>query len=216
VGVPSGPIVNQRCATLVRYARAVGVLYLAALIVGAGTLLLQLFGSGDADAGQDLDHAAADADADAGGGHAHGVSGFVPIFLSLRFWTFGLLAFGLVGTLLHFLNLAPALLVAALALVMGFGSGLLASWVFRALSRSESSSGARGDDAVGQVGRVLVPCKSGHPGKVRVELRGQTLDFLATTDEASIDRGELVLVEEMRAHVAHVSRAPRDFLPPKP
>ena len=81
-----------------RYARAVGVLYLAALIVGAGTLLLQLFGSGDADAGQDLDHAAADADADAdaGGGHAHGVSGFVPIFLSLRFWTFGLLAFGLV------------------------------------------------------------------------------------------------------------------------
>jgi membrane protein implicated in regulation of membrane protease activity len=179
-------------------------------------LLLQLVGSGEADAdtdagGHDVDH-----DADAGGTHPHASGDFLPIFLSLRFWTFGLLAFGMVGALLHFFGLMPPLVVAVLAVAMGLASGTLASWVFRALARSEVSSGARGDDAVGHVGRVLLPCEKERPGKIRVELRGQTLDFLASTDEAHIDAGELVLVEEVRDHVMHVSRAPRDFLPPKP
>src|SRR5262245_29149243 len=79
-----------------------GIVYLAALILGGGTILLQLLAGGDG-------HDGADADGDHGdqGGHGgHGDAGLVPIFLSLRFWTFGLLGFGLAGSLLHYLGLA--------------------------------------------------------------------------------------------------------------
>jgi membrane protein implicated in regulation of membrane protease activity len=213
----------------------VGIIYLVALIIGLGTIGLQLVmsGDGDADAGHDLSVDAA-GDVDAGGdldhdlsadGHlhvdgAHGHhgadgAGFLPIILSLRFWTFGLMAFGLAGTLLHYFELAPELLVPFVAVAMGLGSGLLASWAFRALARSTTQSGARATDAVGTVGKVLVACEQGSRGKVRIELMGQSIDYLATTDQARIDEGELVLVEEMRDGTAHVSRAPSEFVAAK-
>jgi membrane protein implicated in regulation of membrane protease activity len=89
----------------------------------------------------------------------------------------------------------------------------LASWTFRALAGADTtSSSAEANDAVGQVGRVLVPCTRGQKGKVRIELRGQTLDLIATTDDEELASGSCVLVEEMRGMTAHVSRAPADFL----
>jgi len=191
----------------------VGVLYLAALILGLGTVMVQLLmGDGDAevdahsvevDHGVDLDntHAAGDAD-----------SGFLPIFLSLRFWIFGSLAFGMVGSLLHFLDLASAFATLIVASVMGAGSGLVASWIFRVLSRQQVSSGAGENDAVGHVGKVLIRVPTQGHGKVRIHLKGQTLDLLATTDEVELLEGEQVLVEEMRDGSARVSKAPADFL----
>lgn len=205
-----------------RYIPRVGILYLAALIVGAGTIGVQLFMGHDTDAGGADMHADFSTDADmdvAGGPHldaAHelegGAGGFAAIFLSLRFWTFGLLAFGMVGTLLFYLHLAssPVTLVAALA--MGLGSGFVASSVFRALKRSSVSSAAEAGDAVGQVGKVLVPCERGGHGKVRLEVRGQSIDYLATTDDESLSDGELVLVEQVEDGTLHVSKAPPDFL----
>lgn len=200
-----------------------GIIYLAALIVGLGTIGVQLFMGGDGDGDADADaHADVDADLDAdvdadhGGGHgAHGDAGFLPIFLSLRFWTFGLLAFGLVGTLLHFLRLSSAVVTPLVAVALGLASGFGASWVFRALTRADTTSGAHSRDAVGQVGKVLIPCAKGGRGKVRIELRGQTQDYLVTTDEDSLDAGDLVLVEDVRDNLLQVSRAPREFLPPK-
>ena len=193
-----------------------GSVYLAALIIGLGTMLLQLFMSGDGDADADADAGGHDVDVDAHAdghaGHADIGGGFLPIFLSLRFWTFGLMAFGLVGTLLYYLGLASAVLVPVIAIAMGFGSGLLASWSFRALARAATTSGAQSGDAVGHVGKVLVRCDQGSRGKVRIELRGQSLDYLATTDEQLLEEGDLVLVEEMRDGSVHVSRAPSEFL----
>ena len=209
-----------------------GVIYLGALIVGLGTILLQLFMSGDGDADADAGghdvavdaDADVDVDADAGGheldaqGHGgHGghdiTGGFLPIFLSLRFWTFGLMAFGIVGTLLAYLGLAAPLLTALLATAMGVGSGFFASWSFRALARSTTQSGAQSGDAVGQVGKVLVRCTRQGRGKVRIELRGQTVDYLATTEAEELAEGELVLVEEVRDGEVRVARAPAEFLP---
>ena len=209
-----------------------GVIYLGALIVGLGTILLQLFMSGDGDADADAGghdvamDADADVDADVGAaghevdvhGHAgHGghdlTGGFLPILLSLRFWTFGLMAFGIVGTLLSYLGLAAPLLTAALALGMGVGSGFFASWGFRALARATTQSGAQTGDVVGQVGKVLVRCARGGRGKVRVELRGQTVDYLATTEAEELAEGELVLIEEIRDGEVRVARAPAEFLP---
>jgi len=210
----------------------VGLLYLAALIVGFGTIALQLLMSGDsdadaggdvhvgdadfdADADADLD---ADADADADvhadhGGHADG--GFLPIFLSLRFWTFALLAFGLSGSLLHYLDLANAVVTPAVAIAFGVLAGLLATLTFRALRRSEANSGATAGDAVGQVGKVMLRVGKGGRGKVRIELKGQTVDLLATTDEELLEPGQLVMIEEVRDTTAHVARVPPELLPPK-
>jgi membrane protein implicated in regulation of membrane protease activity len=203
----------------------VGVLYLAALIFGLGTALVQLFLGGDSDAGADTDlHADVDhADLDhgdvgegpdiEGDAHGHADIGVLPIFLSLRFWVFGLAAFGLVGTPLHYLNLASAPVTLGAALVLGLSCGGFASWVFKALTRQHLTSGVTITDPVGQVGKVLIPVSKAARGKVRIQVKGQTLDLLARTDEAELAEGELVLVEEMRDGEAQVSRAPSDFLP---
>jgi membrane protein implicated in regulation of membrane protease activity len=208
------------------YHSAVGILYLAALVLGVGTLALQLAfaGKGDVDVDTDFDVDAdvdldadvdADVDADHGHGHAHADGGFLPIILSLRFWTFAFLGFGMFGTLLHYLQLASPVVTPFLALATGLLSGLMASWTFRALTRSELSSAASSSDAVGQVGKVLVPVSRGGRGKVRIAIKGQTLDLLATTDEEQLAHGELVLVEQVEQGTARVSRAPDEFLPPK-
>jgi len=198
-------------STCLRYHQRVGVLYLAALILGLGTVMVQLLmgGQGDADAGGE---ASSDVDQDVDTDHADADSGFLPIFLSLRFWIFGLLAFGMVGSLLHFLGLASALVTLVMASIMGMGSGMLASWIFRLLNRQHVSSGAGENDAVGHVGKVLIRVPTQGHGKVRIQLKGQTLDLLATTDEVELLEGEQVLVEEMRDGRARVAKAPPDFL----
>lgn len=202
-----------------------GIVYLAALIIGFGTIALQLFMAGDgdgdvdadADAHVDLDgDAGGDADADAGHGHdhaGHGDGGFLPIFLSLRFWTFTFLAFGLSGSLLHYLDLTSRLIIPFIAVGLGIGAGLLASLTFRALAKTEATSSGSANEAVGQLAKVLVPPSKSGRGKVRVEIKGQMVDLLATTDEETLESGQLVLVEDMREHTAHVSRAPEELLP---
>jgi len=206
-----------------------GTLYLAALILGLGVNLLQFVLAGLEGGDADVDHG----DLDAGGGgdldgadHGeivhpsgaaahHGIeAGFLPLVLSLRFWTFGSLAFGIVGSILHFFGLAPAPVSLAVASGLGLGLGLFASWVFRALGRSSSQSGAIATDAVGQVGRVLVPVERGGRGKVRIQVRGQTVDYLATTDDERLEAGAEVLVAEVRDDEVHVCRAPSEFAGP--
>ncbi|MGE0322199.1 MAG: hypothetical protein AB7K71_10655 [Polyangiaceae bacterium] len=209
-----------------------GIFYLAALIVGFGTIALQLLmggsgdgdteagGGGDADADTEaeLDHG--DVSHDGEGAHVHADGGFLPIFLSLRFWTFSLLAFGLSGSLLHFLDWASSITALIVAVSLGLLSGFGVSWVFRALGRAQTTSGGTARDAVGQVGKVLVPCTKGGRGKVRIELRGQTVDFMVTTDEEALAAGDLVLVEDVdtaggnTSGVLQVSRAPAEYFPP--
>ncbi|MCA9639590.1 MAG: NfeD family protein, partial [Myxococcales bacterium] len=106
------------------------------------------------------------------------------------------------------------------AVSLGLLSGFGVSWVFRALGRAQTTSGGTARDAVGQVGKVLVPCSKGGRGKVRIELRGQTVDFMVTTDEEALAAGDLVLVEDVDTSggntggVLQVSRAPAEYLPP--
>jgi membrane protein implicated in regulation of membrane protease activity len=195
----------------------VGIVFLAALILGAGTLAFQLASPGVADTD-------ADAGADGGDGHDahehdHGhevssASGFLPLVLALRFWSFALLAFGLSGSLLYYLSLLGAWPAFGVALGTGLASGLLAAWSVRQLQRAQTSSGAETSDLVGQVGRVLVPLSRAQRGKIRVELKGQSIDFIASTDDEVLEAGTAVLVEELRGNAVHVSRAGREFLPP--
>jgi membrane protein implicated in regulation of membrane protease activity len=183
--------------------------YLAALIIGAGTIVMQLLFAGhDADAGGH----------DVGGGHdgshdaAHDVGAW-SIFLSARFWTFALLAFGMVGALITMFAFATSTFTLLLAIASGLCAGLVAGFTFRALRRANASSSASLDETVGQIGRVLLPCSKGKVGKVRLELKGQSVDVLATTGDEEIAIGKRVVIEEVRGGIAHVTRAPEELGP---
>jgi membrane protein implicated in regulation of membrane protease activity len=173
--------------------------YLAALVVGGGVIGLQFVfaaGHGDVDLHHDVDHT--------GGGEA------ASIFLSSRFWTFALLAFGLVGTLLTFFRLAHLPLALALSIGSGLSAGLFAAFTMRALKRSATTSVST-TEAVGKTGRVILPCAKDKVGKVRVSLKGNSVDLLAMTDEAEIPIGQQVLIDELRGDIAHVTLAPREL-----
>jgi membrane protein implicated in regulation of membrane protease activity len=189
------------------------LLYIAALVFGAGALAVQLFMGGDSDHGGAGGHDAPHGDGHAGGDDAHGVlASAALIVLSLRFWVFAAFAFGLTGTLIRMLGLASPLFTLVLATVAGLAAGALAGWVFRALARAESTSSASGDDLIGQLGRVLIAVSATQNGKVRLQLRGQAIDVLATTDEGPIGAGEVVLVEAVHDHTVQVARAPAELL----
>jgi membrane protein implicated in regulation of membrane protease activity len=167
-------------------------IYIAALLIGAGTLLIQ------AVMGHDDAHVEHDGDAEL-------------LFLSPRFWTFLALAFGLSGALLTIFNLAPSLIVLAIAGAAGIASGAFATLVLRALKRGQVSSSSSEHEAIGRIGEVLVPVEKGRVGKVRVALRGQTLDLMAMGGEHSLTMGTRVIVEDIEGGIARVSRAPDEI-----
>lgn len=198
-----------------RHDPVVGAIYLGALVLGLGTIVAQMLMAGHGDADGDIDaHGEVDLDGhgDPGGdSHAiqphHPAADFVALFLSIRFWTFALMAFGIAGTIQHYLFDSDTLTTLVSSVVLGFGSGALAAWVFRAVAASSTTSGTLSDDLVGQVGRVMLPCSPGQQGKVRLEVKGQLIEYLATADDA-LAVGNAVMVEEVRGNVVHVSGAP--------
>src|SRR5688500_1745539 len=104
-------------------------LYLFALVVGGGMLLLGVFG-------QDVD--------DVGGGHGHvGHGGYDEFqFLSLRTLTYFLFGFGAVGAVLSKLYSRTATpLVLAIAIGTGLLIGAIVSFAFRYLARTGSGDG---------------------------------------------------------------------------
>lgn len=210
-----------------------GLAYVFALIVGVGILTIQsLIGAKDADGdghGADKDlhfkgelklgagdgahadsegapsshvHVAADKDADMG------LGGLVALFLSVRFWVFASLGFGLSGTLLHYLSSVGAIATFITAATLGTVSGFTAALAFRALKRISSGTAEHAASAVGRVGRVVVPVDSEHQGKIRIDLGGQSVDLIAKTQGERVERGDMVVIEEVDGEVAQVSRAP--------
>jgi membrane protein implicated in regulation of membrane protease activity len=168
------------------------LLYLLALILGGGILLVQLLAGSDH---HDVDH----------GGSPHPDEG--PGVLSIRSATYGLFTFGVVGGVLHVLRLASPGLALAGGLVTGAITTFVVGLTFKRLSDPEASGEAGFHEVKGGRGRVLVACSRDGRGKIRVSLKGQQVDMLATTDEESIPVGAEVLVVEVRDDVAHVARA---------
>jgi membrane protein implicated in regulation of membrane protease activity len=192
-------------------------IYLFAFGLGGVLLLGSIFlGDKDTEAAGDTD--AGDAEAgggtqaqhfDHGVGDSHGtVAGLFTAFLSLRFWMFFLAFFGLTGLVLDGLDLVDspsAALVAAL--FMGLVTGQSTVAVFRRLSHGETGTAASASDYVGRSGRVLVGFDSGGLGKLRLVLKGTTVDVLATTDDARpFKPGEEALVIAMNDTTAVVAR----------
>jgi hypothetical protein len=171
------------------------LLYLLALVLGGGSLLVQMFAGGDHDApGHGLDHGDTS--------HPDG-----PGILSTRAVIYALFTFGLVGGLLHI----PGVVTPGLALVIAVASSLAAGagvgWAFQSLGHAGASGAAGLHEVRGRQARVLVSCARGRPGKVRVQLKGHEVDMLATTDEEMIAEGAQVRILEVRDDVAHVATA---------
>jgi membrane protein implicated in regulation of membrane protease activity len=187
--------------------------YVFSLVLGAILLGASLFGGGDHDTDAPDGELDAHADGDGGHqlaehGHAHGdLGGVLFLFLSLRFWTFFAAGFGLSGLVIDLLGLAPALVSLCVALGMGLAVGLGAAAAFRVFSQQELGSVAGSHDYIGLSARVLLPFGKGQTGKVRLELKGTTVDVLASTDEQiPFAANEAALVVEMQGTTAFVTR----------
>jgi membrane protein implicated in regulation of membrane protease activity len=176
------------------------VIFLGALVLGLGVIGFQALGGHDADAaGHDLAHGDHDPPAWA-------------LVASLRFWSFGLLAFGLSGLLLTLFGLAGATAAATIAGVAGVASGVFASAVLRRMRIRSPSSQIAPRDVVGKIGRVLVPSDPAGRGKVRVEIKGGIVDYVAASREA-LQENDVVVVEDFDGQEVTVSKAPKELKP---
>jgi membrane protein implicated in regulation of membrane protease activity len=179
------------------------LMYAAAFLLGAGILLVQLLSGHhghDVGDGHDVTSSAAP-----DGGDHHPTEG--PGLMSMRSVSYGVFAFGFVGGALHVLGLAGPNVALLLGLVAGAAATLVVGMTFRELGDPTVSGEAGFHEARGATGRVLVDCGRGRSGKVRVSLKGQTVDMLATTDEEEIPAGAEVVIAEVRDAVVHVTRA---------
>ena len=180
-------------------------LYLSALVIG-GTMVAAslLFGGGDheleahVDAELEVD-AHADGDihhADVGGSDV--LDAWLPL-TSLRFWTFFLAFFGLSGTLLQGLALIDsAAIVGVVSGAIGWLSGTSMVTVYRRLQGDVVDSTLSIGDYVGATGTVVLPIERGRTGKVRLQLKGRTVEVMAETeDDDSFAQQQSVLVLEV-------------------
>jgi hypothetical protein len=156
-------------------------LYLGGIAFGVTLLVASfLLGGKDAHAGHHVDSAPG--------------FGWAPVG-SLRFWVFLCTFGGGAGYALTLLG-SSELEAGIGALATGWVSGTLAVGVIRKLTSTSTSSGLVSGDLVGATGLLLLPVAANKPGKVRVEIKGRTEDFVAylVEDEAALASGASVLI----------------------
>lgn len=116
------------------------------------------------------------------------------LLTSFKFWTFGSCFFGLTGLVLSALGLMPTF-VAIAALVMGFICGAGMALTLRQLRRRQVNSLVQSADLAGLEGTVEIPFDASTRGKVRLQVKGSTVDFIAyTNDSTPLDAGDRVFV----------------------
>jgi len=189
--------------------------YLVALIVGGGLLVISTFLGGhsntnvDADLGGDLDmdvHLDADVDADvdvdtdihtdhidvAAGGSALSLASW----FSIRFCVYFLAMFGLVGTVLSNMSSLSDPIVLALAGAVGFVVGQLVHQLFRYLKRSSVSGDTEIEDYLNKPARVTIAIRPPAKGEVAIQV-GQGERFVpavARRSDERFDAGQSVAV----------------------
>ncbi len=205
-------------------------LYIFSLIVGGVLLGASILFGGkeldaeggdvdlDGDAGMDAE-LASDLDGVVHGASAHlddvavlgGGRRWYTALFSVRFWTFFLTFFAATGLSLQGLGLVESPWLGLLfAVSMGILTGGTAVKVTRWLMREEATSSAGVGDYIGKSVRVMLPVEPGGTGKVRVQIKGHTVDVLATTDEEEpIGPEDEAIIVEMEGHVARVARLGR-------
>lgn len=162
-------------------------LYIVTTIVGGVLILISALG-GSHDTDHDIDH-----------GHDGDFHSEIWLpFLSLRFWTYMFAFFGMTGLLLTYFTATSQTLTGVFAALCGLVAGTTIAFVMRYLSKSSSHSGAEERDLLGKPANVLVAIRSGSPGKIRVEVKGEMIDVMATTEETTpLEPGSEVYIVSM-------------------
>lgn len=198
--------------------------YIVCGVAAVGLILLSALGGAfgaDVDAGSDVDidvDHELDFEHDLGGSDAveldashafdkdfaQSTGVWIP-FLSLRFWIYFAAAFGLVGAISTLLKVSqePTILISSIG--TGLVMGLIAAWIFRKLRMSSTSAQAEHRDFMGKSGQMVVASRGGEFGKVRVDVKGSTIDLLAThPDGRELNKGESVYIVSIEGHKAQV------------
>lgn len=170
--------------------------YLIALLVGGFLLAMSMLGGGDHDVDIDVDvdvdvdvDADADADADVdGGSDGFDVMGWFPL-ASLRFWTFFSAFFGLTGVVLDTGGFTGSYVGLGIAGGVGYICGTTMTRLIRNLRRERVDSSLAADDCIGETARVILPVGPEQTGKVRLELKGRTIELIAETDDSELELG---------------------------
>jgi membrane protein implicated in regulation of membrane protease activity len=171
------------------------LVYLIAMILGGGVLLIQVISG--------KDHDPTHFDSDLGIAHVPG-----PSLLSTRSLVYGLFTFGFVGAALHIPGLTSTGTALALALISGAVAGLAASYAFQVAGDPEAAGGARFEEAKGRKARVLVSCTPDRRGKIRVSLKGHQVDMMALSEGGGeIPEGREVVIVDVRDDIARVAEA---------
>jgi hypothetical protein len=159
----------------------VTTIYLAAIAFGVTLLLASILLGG-----KDTDH---------GDGPDTGIGlAWAPV-MSLRFWVF-FLAFG-GGAGYALTRLDSSQVVAAIgALGVGWAAGAVAVLVVHKIGKESVSSEVAANELVGSTGTLVLPVGPGKPGKVRVDVKGRSEDFVATLvdDGQELPTGAAVLI----------------------
>jgi membrane protein implicated in regulation of membrane protease activity len=165
-------------------------LYIVSAAVAGVLLILSLLGA-DHSAEHDVhfDHG----DHDAGSGHGR----WIPFF-SLRFYTYFFAGFGVTGLLVRFLTTVGETVTLWMALIVGLFAGLSVSILIRMLRAGETTSGASDKDVLGIEAQVLVAIRGASPGRIRCQVKGESIDYLAVCDDPTpIEPGSTVIVVAM-------------------
>ncbi len=190
-------------------------LYLFALVVGGAVLGASMLLGGHTDADGEMYTGGDGAEPVGHDGPHAGPEAFFYTVLSLRFWTFFLAFFGLTGFLFEGLGLVPwSWLSATIATGMGLAAGAGAMFIIRRVQQGTTNSAVSSSDYIGKMARVLVGFGKGEVGKVRLELKGSSIDLLAMPiDDKSFAIKDEVLIVEMDGMHAKVA-ALRPSSPP--
>lgn len=185
------------------------MLYIIALIVGGGLILISTFlaSHADADVTGDLDvDVGVDGQDTAGGAHhgAHGLS--LTNWVSLQFFVYFLAIFGLIGTTLTWLAKATPGVALAVAVVGGLVVGQIVHHALRLLKGSEVGSDLTTADFVNRLGRVTVALDGTRRGEVAVASRNgeRFIATVARRAEDSFKVGDRVVVVAFNNGVAEV------------
>jgi hypothetical protein len=181
--------------------------YLFASIVGwvlLGASLASGHGSGDgahAAAPHAIDHV----------DHASSPHASSPasLLMSLRLWTYVLAFGGTTGVLLRLAAHTDEPLTLLTSLGVGAVSGVAAQLAWSRLGSTRGGTVGE-DELVGQSGRLLLGAGPGASGRVRLTVRGSSIDLIAASEELKLPANEEVLVVSVRDGVAHVVRNPVD------
>lgn len=163
------------------------------------------FGGLDVDADVDVDlDVEGDLDVDLDGDQSFDALGWFPI-LSLRFWTFFLFSFGLLGTGLSFTTTFSGGISASIAASLGFLLSYAITMTFQLIKRNSESMDTCSVGLKQEVATTTLSIRPGGTGKIRLRARGEIIDMPARSSlDDVIPIGREVIIMDVDDGVAQV------------